>query len=51
MSMEMLYNTPGTKFNYNGTFAAVKWFETLCIMLALTAVNGWNMCQLDGTSA
>jgi hypothetical protein len=42
---------PGTDFSHNGTFAPVMRFETLRTMLALAAVNKWDMRQLDVKSA
>ena len=42
---------PGTDFSHNGTFAPVMRFETLRTMLALAAINKWNMRQLDVKSA
>jgi len=42
---------PGTDFSHNSTFAPVMHFKTLCTMLALVAVNKWDMHQLDVKSA
>jgi hypothetical protein len=38
---------PGTDFSNMGTFAPVMRFETLRTLLALAAVNGWHLCQMD----
>jgi hypothetical protein len=38
-------------FSHNGTFAPVMRFETLHTMLALAAVNEWDMHQLNVKSA
>ena len=38
---------PGTDFNQDATFAPVMRFETLRTCLALSAVNGWSLRQLD----
>jgi hypothetical protein len=38
---------PGTDYQEMGTFAPVMRFETLRAMLALTAVNNWEMRQMD----
>ena len=38
---------PGVDFSHDGTFAPVMRFETLRTALALSAVNGWKLRQLD----
>ena len=38
---------PGTDYSNDGTFAPVMRFETLRTLLALAAVNNWNIRQFD----
>ena len=38
---------PGIDYSNNGTFAPVMRFDTLRTVLALTAVNGWDLRQFD----
>ena len=38
---------PGTDYSNTGTFTPMMRFETLWTMLALAAINGWDMHQMD----
>ena len=38
---------PGTDYSDMGTFSPVMCFKTLQSMLALVAINGWDMQQMD----
>jgi len=38
---------PGIDFSNTGTFAPVMQFETLRTLLALSAIEGWHLCQID----
>ena len=38
---------PGIDYSNDGTFAPVMWFESLCTLLALTAVQNWKLRQFD----
>ena len=33
--------------NYNELFSPVVWFESMCLMLALTALHNWYMTGVD----
>ena len=38
---------PGADYSDTGTFAPVMRFETMRTMLALAAINGWDLRQMD----
>ena len=35
------------KIDFKETFLLVAWFETVCILLALAALEGWDMKSLN----
>ena len=42
---------PGTDYSNNRTFVPVMWFESLCTVLGMAAINGWDMHQMDVKTA